>query len=131
MFLYSRRNDASIERAVFNDNLLYEAWLQRFNHQLGEVALSEDWIDGETVYKSIVAFGALPNATTKTVAHSISTLARVVDYAIVADNGTSQIKFVFGGEPSALINDTNISITATGDFSGYTTAHALICYTKT
>lgn len=47
---------------------------------LNDIYLEEErktnkvWIDGKTIYRKVIKFGALPNATKKDVAHNISNL---------------------------------------------------------
>lgn len=36
------------------------------------------WIDGKVIYRKTVEFGALPNATSKSVAHGISDIDKIV-----------------------------------------------------
>ena len=38
------------------------------------------WIDNKPIYRKVVNFGALPNASTKTVNHGISNLDTVVNF---------------------------------------------------
>lgn len=114
-----------------NEEILYEAIAREVVCSLSEVETAGVWIDGKVIYKRWVSFGALPNATTKTVAHSITTLASVVDYYVIADNGTDQIRFAYGGEPTAHIDQTNVEVVATGNFSAYTISYVMIEYTKT
>lgn len=48
------------------------------DYSTSEVNTGAKWVDGSAIYKKTINFGALPNATTKTVAHGISGLSQVV-----------------------------------------------------
>lgn len=92
------------------------------------------WIDGKPLYRKVISFGALPNDTTKSVAHSISNLKRVVKLEGFA--GSSQN---LGGitlphataTPTALYADTtNVNVKTTSDATVYTETYIYIYYTK-
>ena len=93
------------------------------------------WIDGKPIYQKTINFGALPNATSKTVAHGISNIDRITSYdAIMSDgtdfqtlnccwtNGSNNIR--------SSVNKTNVTITSTYNVTGYN-AYVTIQYTKT
>lgn len=48
------------------------------NYSTSEVNTGMKWIDGKTIYRKVVDFGALPNASSKTVNHGISGLSEVI-----------------------------------------------------
>lgn len=48
------------------------------NYSTSEIATGSTWIDGKPLYKKTVDVGALPNSTSKSVAHGISNLNIVV-----------------------------------------------------
>lgn len=98
------------------------------------------WIDGKTIYRKVINFGALPNATKKEVQHNISNLknfTKIEGIAIRNDNTNfSQslpliYKNVDAGYNTALIaNNTVVGIETNNDrsnFNGYVTLE----YTKT
>lgn len=95
------------------------------------------WIDGSPVYEKVVDLGALPNNTTKNVAHGISNLGRVIQAELTADNGSNWITIPYATTNNTdlkyqlgfWITDTNIAIKSEWDrstFSGY----AILRYTK-
>lgn len=57
-----------------------EVSAELLNGILNDIYLEEErktnkvWIDGKTIYRKVINFGALPNATKKDVAHNISNL---------------------------------------------------------
>lgn len=95
------------------------------------------WIDGSTIYKKTINFGALPNATNKAVAHGISNLNRVIRVEAIADYGTGNTKFPIpfssptglGSGVSLTIESSTIDIRTGSDRSG-ATAYVTIYYTK-
>ena len=97
------------------------------------------WIDGKPLYRKVVSFGALPNATTKQVAHNITNIDFITNYIILAKNPTYKYYLSIPAtnpanniySASGYIDNTNIVI-ATGDNkTGYTTCYVVIEYTKT
>lgn len=97
------------------------------------------WIDGSTVYEKTISIGALPNATSKNVAHGITNIGYIVSingvaqrnspfrvvnipYAHATDLAT-QIQLVMG--------DTYITIYTASDWSSFTNNYVTIRYIKT
>ena len=76
---------------------------------------------GKPVYVKLVNFGALPNSTSKSFAHGISSLGYVVD---IYGQG------VAGQDVKVSVDTTNITITSTSNLSAVT-AYPVIKYTKT
>ena len=102
-----------------------------------ETVSGSTWIDGSTIYKKTINFGALPNAANKAVAHGISNLNRVIRVEAIADYGTGNTKFPIpfsspaGPESSVAlaIESSTIGIRTGSDRSG-ATAYVTIYYTK-
>lgn len=61
-----------------------EVSAELLNGILNDIYLEEErktnkvWIDGKTIYRKVINFGALPNATKKDVAHNISNLEQFI-----------------------------------------------------
>lgn len=109
----------------------------RFNYSTEEKVVGT-WIDGKPIYRKVINFGALPNATTKRVAHNISNLKSIIKIEGIADRGDGffqSIPLVYRSSDNAYnaslaIEGTDISIQTNQDrseFSGYVTLE----YTKT
>ena len=85
------------------------------------------WIDGKPVYRKVINFGALPNATYKNVSHGIEDLDFVVDYYAMAKHSgyknTFRIPFSAGTtvEANISMNVTNnvVTIQPGSDRSGF------------
>lgn len=107
-----------------------------------EVATNKLWIDGKTIYRKVISFGALPNATTKNVAHGITNLDHFTSMETISWNSsktTRKIDFVnawtstaTGNESTSISADaTNVSAYASANRSVYTTSYFILEYTKT
>lgn len=98
------------------------------------------WIDGKPIYRKVVDFGALPNASSKTVSANIPNLDKIIKMDAMrhraSDNGSSSL-------PSLTFNITNLNLSvsifsAEDDITIVTfsdrsneTATVIIEYTKT
>ena len=76
--------------------------------------------DGNKIYEKTVSFGALPNTTNSTTAHSISNL-RLTDTIRASGwaEGTSDVFEIPNREIGIKIDATNITITTDADYSSY------------
>lgn len=106
------------------------------NYSTTEQDTGTRWIDGKTIYRKVVNFGALPNNTSKTVAHGIVGWENFIRIYGWAKTGTVVVPLPFvsssalSAAMSLNINNTTIDITAGSDrsaFSGY----IVLEYTKT
>ena len=89
------------------------------------------------VYRKVVNFGALPNSTSTSVAHGITTTSgfTVTRLYGAASNtsGSSYISIPYvsaSGNVSLSMSSTNVTITTTGSFSSYATTYVIIEYLK-
>lgn len=97
------------------------------------------WIDGSTLYEKTVEFGALPNATGKSVNHNISNLKTVVDARGFARNTTQGYRLPIphshrnnvNAQIQLEITNSTVDIYTGTDRSGYTESFITIRYTKT
>lgn len=94
--------------------------------------------NGSTLYRKTVDFGALPNNTSKDVAHNITNLSRVVNtkaYAYRSSDGfTIGLNFsspTLENNLNFLTNGTNIRVTSGSNFSSYAECYVTLEYTKT
>lgn len=98
------------------------------------------WIDGKTIYRKIINFGALPNATKKEVQHNISNISnftKIEGIAIRNDETkfTQSLPLVYKNaemfyNTALAVDNTIVEIQTNGDrsmFNGYVTLE----YTKT
>lgn len=96
------------------------------------------WIDGKPIYRKIVDCGALPNNTSKSVAHNISNLGQVVSLRGIASKSTLQIiplPYVYPPDASynvgMFVYDDDIRFETRANVSSYIYTYAIIEYTKT
>lgn len=105
------------------------------DYSTSEVNTGAKWIDGSTIYKKTINFGALPNAASKTVAHQISNVSRFikVEQSITNNGGTGALVLSSGqasnNDFNFYVTDTNVGITTSGDRSTCN-AYITLYYTK-
>ena len=108
------------------------------DYSTNEINTHQEWIDGKDIYRKVVNFGALPNATTKQVAHGITNLNFVISYKILAKNPTYNYYLsVPATNPvglaytvAAYIDNTNVIVQSGDNKSGYSICYVIIEYTK-
>lgn len=107
------------------------------NYSTTEALTGGTWIDGKVIYRKVINYGAMPNNSSKTVAHGISNLQRMIDISAIM--GTSSAwRLLPYSPPDSLANSVQISSdggnvwTQTGS-SAWTTysAYIILEYTKT
>lgn len=93
------------------------------------------WL-GKPLYRKVIDFGALPNATTKNVSLNINDLDEVINFYARTKSGTTT-RIIPTSSPvdvsynmDIYINGTNITINTGTDRSSYT-AYVVVEYTKT
>ena len=109
------------------------------SYSTDEVKTYEKWIDGKPIYRKVVDFGALPNATTKTVTFdtvSADTWVNVMALAKSTDGNVINIPYADTSAASHsityVINDGRIQVnTGSVDRSGYNKCYFKLEYTKT
>lgn len=118
-----------------NGEVIYPQTISDMDYSTSEQDTGCKWVDGKPIYKKTIDIGALPNATTKNIAHGISALGIMLDMRGVAfyTNGISlPLPFVAISQASISTNatSTDVVITTANDrtaASGYIT----LWYTKT
>ena len=108
------------------------------SYSTSEVATPHKWIDGKTIYKKTIAYGTLPNSTSKSVAHGISNLSRVMDIQTEVYEASGHYYYKLGHvnvnalttQISMYLDDTSI-VMQTGTNRTGLTANVTVFYTKT
>ena len=95
--------------------------------QLGVEYRTTERYNGKPVYAKLVNFGALPNASNKSVAHNLSNPLAMVDGKITDSNGSFVTNYNI---KNFAISTANIIIETEADMSGVS-ASILLKYTKT
>lgn len=81
------------------------------SYSTSEVDTGTTWIDGSTIYKKTINFGALPDASSKTVAHAISNLNYIVKWdGMTTRTGDSIFR------PLPLVNPADATLQASVEF---------------
>lgn len=96
------------------------------------------WIDGSKIYEKVIDCGALPNATTKTIAHGIERLNILISANIIATNDarTTYIPIPYSSETDLtanirlLITNTSINIYDAMNYNWINKTYAILRYTK-
>lgn len=117
-----------------NDEML-AALVPEESYSTEEKATGEQWIDGSIIYEKTVNCGALPNTTSKTVAHGIANLSKVVEIKGYATNGTLYLPLPFAGASastgvSVYAGASDISIETGMNRSNFTESYTTLRYTK-
>ena len=108
------------------------------DYSTNEVNTGTKWVDGSIIYRKTINFGALPNATSKTVAHNISNLNRIIKitgYAYSTVNQTTYpIPFVSKDNVLSNIgttaNATAVEVGTGTDRTNLTECYITLYYTK-
>lgn len=97
------------------------------------------WRDNKPLYQKTISFGALPNSTSKSVAHGISDLDKIVDFSALAKRPEpfniiplpSSHYQSTSAQQEISFNATNITIRNGNNASAYTDVYVTLQYTKT
>ena len=105
---------------------------RRFKYSTSEQVVGE-WIDGKPIYQKTIECGALPNNTTKNVAHGITNASKFISVSAYTTNGTN---YMFLNHPyeyfaNVICNATNVMLRTNTNLSAYTETYVTIQYTKT
>ena len=91
------------------------------------------WIDGKPIYRKVVDLGALPDSTTKDVAHGLTGIGEIVGLRVVANDSAAGAFVKATIQPSEVdglvIDVTNVKLSTAGDMTAYEQAYAVIDYT--
>jgi hypothetical protein len=100
-----------------------------------EIDTGKTWIEGQPIYRFVFDFGALPNATTKTMDPGLGNV-QMVEIRGIASNGRAFLPLPWPSTTAAnsitLHYDTNkeVSITTGNNYSSYGTVYIILEYIK-
>lgn len=107
------------------------------NYSTEEQDTGLKWIDGNTIYQITVDTGALPNSSTKNVAHGITDLNYVIDCKGFAKNPLSgdnlplpYIATSAVGQLGLSVTSSNVQLFTGSNLSAYTASWITLLYTK-
>ena len=91
------------------------------------------WTDGKDLYETVVDFGALPNNTTKTVAHGISNIAEVTECVTMCTRNDGNVFRPFESFTTVKYYTTKseVIVITTENLSVYDKSRVILRYTKT
>lgn len=130
-------DDMNEIKSVVNNNATELSNLGTYSES--EVNTGKKWINNKPIYRKVVDFGNLPNATSKSTAHGISNLGTIVKMDGFMTNGTlstilpvtiPDANYISYGVGVESIDTTNITVSTGTDRTSYT-AFFIVEYTKT
>lgn len=129
VFWYIKATTGIIESEATEMLNLYN---EQNSYSTSEINTGKKWIDGKPIYRKVIDLGALPNNTTKNIAHNIQDIEEIPELNVIARNNLGgRISLRYDGSTSSVYaTATNVVVTAAVDFSGFT-GYAILEYTKT
>lgn len=122
---YTKTTDSAVDYTIESTD----------NYSTSETLIGK-WIDGKDLFQKTIDCGALPNASTKTVAHGITGLGYTVSIAGTSkrpsDGTVISLPRAFNGNCiDILTNSQNILITiSVGNMTAFTQTYVTLKYTK-
>ena len=101
-----------------------------------ETLTNKVWINGKPIYRKTISCGALPNNTTKNIAHGITGMTEITDIYGISNNGSSWINLPFVNPANIIYcheiaaDFTNIILVTASDRTQFTVNYVTIEYTK-
>lgn len=108
--------------------------ISQFNENEVQIGL---WNDNRPVYAKWIRFGALPNASTKSVAHNISNISSIIVLTGVAQRGDTYFSLPYvtatdvKSNISLFASKTDVSVTTGVDRTNLNSCFICLIYTKT
>lgn len=135
VFWYIKATTGIIESEATEMLNLYN---EQNSYSTSEINTGKKWIDGKPIYRKVIEIGVLPNATSKSVAHGISNLGRVVQLYgtfINSPNKWATIPWVStvaaGNNVFCEVDASDVRVTTGVDRSTDTDCYVILEYTKT
>jgi hypothetical protein len=101
-----------------------------------ETATNVKWIDGKTVYVKVIDFGAIPDTSTKSVAHGLAAGFQIIEMSFMirrsTDNDHRHVPYVSlnsASDASMNIDGTNVNIDTESAWTNFTGV-VILWYTK-
>ena len=122
---------------VYDAEAVTKAEFTTFNtYSTDEVDTGKKWTDGKTIYRKVVDTGALPDTSTKTIAHNIENIDKIVQLYGTTYNAslTAPIPYPSTTVAATIIltcSKTSINITTGSNQTALTNSTIILHYTKT
>ena len=138
-------HDAAVSAGTMPNNCLVAITddEEEYNHySTDEKKTGEYWIDGKPIYRKVVDFGTLPNASQKDVAHGITNIGSIITCKANAKTSNNDVfipipyAYIEATTPAIVstiqlyADDTNITIKTMDNYWTSFSAYAIIEYTK-
>ena len=106
------------------------------DYSTSEVDTGFKWVDNKTIFKKTISTGALPNSTSKSVAHGISTFDFAIHTYGHAKNSGGVIRpLPYPGTSTNYfcisVDATNIMLSTSSDLTTYSVSYVTLIYVKT
>lgn len=116
----------NIENAIISSNNM-------LNYTTTEQIIGK-WTNGSNLYRKVISFGTLPNNTTKSVAHNIQNLKRIVKLEGFAGSnqnlGGITLPHATSSPVALYADDAKVTVLTTNDKTAYTETYIYVYYTK-
>ena len=94
-----------------------------------------EWIDGKPLYRKVINFGAGPNNTTRSVAHNITNLKKIIHLSgfgqSTLNNGGITLPHASPSPIALYADNTNVTLNSQQNATAYNPCYIWIEYTKT
>ena len=119
----------------FTGNTIPAGWEEVNDYSTTEIDTGKKWIDGKKIYRKVINFGALPNATTKEINTDITNIDRVISISGYAYDGSNTFIPLPHSNPNPvslvfLKNTGKIQVQTTINRSSFTESYIILEYTK-
>lgn len=121
------------------DNIISSQNSNFAKYSTSETDTGQRWIDGKTIYRKVINFGALGDTTTKSVNHGISSISQVTRLYAISYNTVANPKnwgMIPNANPTAQysmalwIDSSKVSIKTGDDRTYQTPTYVIVEYTK-
>lgn len=118
--------------------VIYPQTISDMDYSTSEQDTGCKWIDGKPIYRKTINFGALPNASAKSVAHNITNIdnfVKVEGIAWTSSKAAVHLPFAspnqLAGAISLLATNIGIDISTGNDRREFANCYVTLWYTKT
>lgn len=109
--------------------------LRKSSYSFKESKTGNTWVDGKPIYRKVIDLGALPNNTSKNVAHGITNLDNIISMNTIVKGGTVNFvlpaaRVVLSGQIGVFRDGANITVETNTNRTTFT-GQVVLEYTKT
>lgn len=130
---YEAINNATIQTASIANNAVTDGKIDwsgtPLSYSTTEKNTGATWIDGKVIYKKTINFGSLPNNGSKSVAHNIIGISRVIKIEPIMYSGADSWVIPYTAVSGVSVEGTNIKINTVADMTSFS-SYVTVYYTK-